>query len=198
MKKAPFIVLSILALVFSTFSSEPEMKSIFNGKNLDGWIVPENNIWWKINDGVMVVENGPEKKGSILRTEKEYSDFVMSIDFKFGSKSVDSGIMVRNDKEQIQIGDSGSLKRDLTCAPYIPGKGYPVEGVGIASLLKKDDWNTMELKAEGNVYTVKLNGKRVLEYPSLTSIDKGPLGLQLHGNKVMKISFKNIKIAELK
>lgn len=197
MKKAPLIGLAILAIVFAAFADEPEMKSIFNGENLEGWIAPENNIWWKVIDGVMVVENGPEKKGSILRTEKEYTDFVMSIDFKFGSKSVDSGIMVRNDKEQIQIGDSGSLKRDLTGAPYIPGKGYPVEGVGVAELLKLDDWNTMVLKAEGNVYTVHLNGKRVLEYPSLTAIEKGPIGLQLHGNKVMKISFKNIKLAEL-
>jgi hypothetical protein len=110
---------------------------------------------------------------------------------------VDSGVFVREESEQIQIGISGSLKRDMTGAPYISGKGYPVEGVGVAALLKPDDWNTMRIQAVGNVYTVTLNGKQILEYPSLTAAEKGPLGLQVHPNRDMKIEFRNILIADI-
>lgn len=175
-----------MGLIIGASAGEPDLKPIFNGVDLQGWKVPEDNIWWKVDDVVLLVESGPEKKGSDLWTETEYTDFILSLDFKFASKDVDSGIIIRNDKEQIQIGISGSLKRDMTCSPYIAGKGYPVDGVGIASLLKMDDRNALYLKAEANVYTVKLNGKQVLEYPSLTAIEKGPIGLQFHGNREMK------------
>ena len=67
----------------------------------------------------------------------------------------------------------------------------------MAALLKQDDWNTVRIQAAGNVYTVTLNGKQVLEYPSLTAAEKGPLGLQIHPNRDMQIYFKNILIAEI-
>ncbi len=131
----------------------PKLKSIFNGKNLKHWQVPEDNIWWSVRDGILHVENGPEKKGSILWTKKQYKDFMFECDFRMGKGIVDSGIFIRNDKEQIQIGISGSLKRDMTCSPYIVGKGYPVEAEGIPDLLKVDGWNTLRIQARGNHYT---------------------------------------------
>ena len=63
-----------------------------------------------------------------------------------GKGTIDSGIFIRTEKQQIQIGESGSLKRDLTGSPYIPGKGYPVEAENVKELLKMDDWNTMKVK----------------------------------------------------
>ena len=128
-------LLAIAALfIFMNFTSnenEPKLKKIFNGKNLDGWVAPEGNIWWKAEKGILSAQSGPEKKGSILWTNKEYKDFVIQTDFKFGEGTVDSGIFIRTENEQIQIGESGSLKRDMTCSPYIPGKGYPVEAANI-------------------------------------------------------------------
>ncbi|SVD75377.1 uncharacterized protein METZ01_LOCUS428231, partial [marine metagenome] len=109
--------------------AEPKLKPIFNGKDLTGWKAPKGNDeadWYKAVDGVLKVQSGPKKKGSILWTTKKYRNFVMEFDFRFGEGVVDSGVHVRN-QDQIQIGISGSLKRDMTCSPYIPGKGYPVE-----------------------------------------------------------------------
>ena len=186
----------ILAGIFIE-SPAQKMKKIFNGKTLDGWVVPENNIWWSAGKGVLSVKNGPDRKGSILWTEQEYEDFVVEADFRFGEGKVDSGIFLRNDKQQIQIGISGSLKRDMTGSPYIPGKGYPVEAEGVKDLLKTEGWNTMKVQAKGNVYTVWLNGKEVMTYTSENAIEKGPIGLQLHPKNVMAIDFRNIKVGEI-
>lgn len=202
MKMDRFIaILTIITLfIGSSFTIEkkdPKLKKIFNGKNLDGWVAPDGNIWWIAEKGILSARSGPDKKGSILWTEDEFRDFIIQMDFKFGDGTIDSGIFLRTDKQQIQIGESGSLKRDMTCSPYIPGKGYPVEAENIKELLKMGDWNTIKVKAEASVYTIWLNGEKVLTYDSDTAIEKGPIGLQLHPGRDMSIDFKNIKFAEL-
>ena len=56
--------------------------------------MPDNNIWWKVEDGVIVVENGPKKKGSTLWTEKSFKDFEVEMEFKCGN-DIDSGVFLR-------------------------------------------------------------------------------------------------------
>ncbi len=190
----------IAIMLFSGFSiqqKEPKLKKIFNGKNLDGWKAPEDNIWWTAEKGILKAKSDPTKKGSILWTNGEFKDFIIQVDFKMGEGTVDSGIFIRTENEQIQIGESGSLKRDMTGSPYIPGKGYPVEASNVKELLKLKDWNTMKVKAVGSVYTIWLNGTEVLTFDSESAIEKGPVGLQLHPNRDMDIEFKNILFAEL-
>ena len=184
---------------FGAFA-EPKLKLIFNGKDLTGWKAPKGNDaagWYKAVDGVLKVQSGPKKKGSILWTRKKYRNFVMEFDFRFGEGVVDSGVHVRN-QDQIQIGISGSLKRDMTCSPYIPGKGYPVEAKNIKKLLKAKDWNSMRIQAIGKEYTVWLQGEKVMTYKSASAIEEGPLGIQLHGSRDMSIDYRNLKLAELK
>tara|TARA_B100001250_G_C19669248_1_gene730712 strand:+ start:130 stop:726 length:597 start_codon:yes stop_codon:yes gene_type:complete len=192
-----FIAFSILLILQST-ADDGELKSIFNGKDLTGWEVPDNNIWFTVKDGVLKLENGPQKKGQTLWTSDEYENFEMEFDFKMGKGTVDSGVYVRNSREQIQIGISGSLKRDMTGSPYISGKGYPVEAKGVKELLKLDDWNTMKICAEGKKYTVWLGGEKIMTYESDSAIKKGKIGIQLHGNRVMSIEYRNLKARSLK
>jgi len=180
------------------FAQKVKMKSIFNGKNLKGWhVTPDNNIWWEVQEGKIHTENDPTKTGSTLWTNKEYEDFIIETDFLMGEGTIDSGIFLRSDKDQIQIGISGSLKRDMTGSPYIPGKSYPVEAQGVKEVLKQNDWNTMKVKVVGQTYTVWLNGKEVMTYESEGIPEKGPIGLQLHPNNEMSIDFKNIKVGKL-
>ncbi|MHA6248254.1 3-keto-disaccharide hydrolase [Pontibacter sp. CAU 1760] len=191
------LVITLLFTLALNPAQEPDLKKIFNGKNLKGWVEPENNIWWRAGNGVLSAKSGPAKKGSILWTEKEYRNFTVQADFKMGAGTVDSGIFLRNENEQIQIGISGSLKRDMTGSPYIPGKGYPVEAAGVENLLRRDDWNTMRIQAQGKEYVVWLNGQEVLTYTSEDVPTKGPIGLQLHPGNEMSIDFRNIMVAEL-
>lgn len=176
---------------------ESGMSEIFNEENLEGWQVPENNIWWSVEDGMLKAVSDTAQTGSILWTENEYGDFIVQADFKMGEGTVDSGIFVRSEDHQIQIGESGSLKRDMTASPYIPGKGYPVEAEGVQDLLKKDGWNTLKVRAQGPNLTAWLNGQEVMNYTVEEATERGPIGLQLHPNRDMNIDFRNIMVEEL-
>ncbi len=180
-------------------TSEKSVQPVFNGKDLTGWKVPKGNDkanWYQVIDGVLQIRSGPKKKGSVLWTEKSFRDFEMEFDFRFGEGTVDSGVHLRT-QDQIQIGISGSLKRDMTCSPYIPGKGYPVEAKDVAKLLKAKDWNHMKIRAIGHKYTVWLQGKEVMNYESSSAKPEGPVGIQLHGNRNMGIDYKDIVLKEL-
>ncbi len=197
MKTAPLSLALIAAACLSTaVQAEEKFEPLFNGKDLSGWKAPADNVWYLVNDGILQIRSSPDQKGSVLWTEKEYSNFVMELEFKFISGTIDSGVHVRNE-DQIQIGISGSLKRDMTGSPYIPGKGYPVEAEGVKELLKLDDWNHMRIEVRGMEYAVSLNGKKVMTYKSESGKEKGPIGLQLHGSRDMAIDYRNLKISEL-
>ena len=173
--------------------------SLFNGKDLNGWKIPKGNekvSWYQAKQGILELRSGPKKKGSVLWTEKNYKDFEVELEFKFVEGTIDSGIHLRN-SDQIQIGISGSLKRDMTCSTYIPGKGYPVEASDVAKLLKAKDWNKVKIRAIGPKYTTWLQGKEVMNYESGSAKKEGPIGIQLHGNRNMKIDFRNLTIKVL-
>ena len=186
----------LMMVIVSTQAQDPKLKKIFNGKTLKGWVEPSNNVWWTVNDGILFVKSTAEKKGSILWSESKYENFIIQADFLMGDGTVDSGIFLRSEHDQIQIGISGSLKRDLTASPYIPKKGYPVEAK-VKDILKLKDWNTMKVKVVGSTYTVWLNGNEVMTYTSENMPASGPVGFQLHPGNEMSCSFRNIRLAAL-
>jgi len=186
----------LMMVIVSTQAQDPKLKKIFNGKTLKGWVEPSNNVWWTANDGILFVKSTAEKKGSILWSESKYENFIIQADFLMGDGTVDSGIFLRSEHDQIQIGISGSLKRDLTASPYIPKKGYPVEAK-VKDILKLKDWNTMKVKVVGSTYTVWLNGNEVMTYTSENMPASGPVGFQLHPGNEMSCSFRNIRLAAL-
>ncbi|MDF1849949.1 MAG: DUF1080 domain-containing protein [Verrucomicrobiales bacterium] len=195
--RIPFLFIAVLSLSLPLLAEgEEKFEPLFNGKDLEGWKVPKDNIWWLVDDGILQVRSGEKQKGSILWTEKEYENFVVELEFKFGEGTIDSGVHLRN-SDQIQIGISGSLKRDMTASPYIPGKGYPVEAEGVKDLLKMDDWNQMRIEVRGMDYVVHLNGKKVMSYTTDTGKEKGPIGIQLHAKRNMSMDYRDIKIAIL-
>lgn len=188
--------MKILPLLFaSAVSLSAETIALFNGKDLDGWRV-QDAAYWTAKDGVLTGQSDEKKRNSILWTERKFKDFQLDFEFRF-SGDIDSGVFLRSVNEQIQIGTSRSLKRDLTASPYIGSLGkYPVEAKDVAKVLKADDWNAMSIVAKGNVYTVTLNGTQVLEYTSGTAIEEGPIGLQVHAGLVMKVEFRGLTVVE--
>ena len=83
-----FILLAWSALAaFAALRADDSLQgftSLFNGKNLSGWKVPEgDNSHWKVIDGVIDYDARSEAKGDkSLWSEKSYRDFVLRIDWK--------------------------------------------------------------------------------------------------------------------
>ena len=91
-KLLPLYVLSATcALVgFASAAEAPAgFKSLFNGKDLTGWKVPEgDNGHWKVIDGGIDYDARSEAKGDKnLWTEKSYGDFVLKLDWRIKETS---------------------------------------------------------------------------------------------------------------
>lgn len=197
MKSLFVLSLSLVALLLAACSSGPSLEPIFNGQDLTGWKTDRPECW-PISGGVINAVNDAEQKGDILFTEKSYRNFEAQMDFKFISGRIDTGIFLRDSKEQIQIGESGSLKRDMTALPYIPAlKGYPIQVTTAAEVLDMENWNTLKVRVVGSSYTTWLNGKEIMTYDSETIIPKGPIGIQVHPKREMRVDIRNILATEL-
>ena len=185
-------------LLFTAFmlnAAEPVV--LLDGKSLEGWKTTGADDCWQVKDAVIVGKSNEKKQGSVLWTKEVFTDFVLEAEFRF-SGQIDSGFFLRNESEQIQLGVSRSLKRDMTCSPYIGKKGiYPVEAVGVDALLKTGEWNKIKIEVKGKKYIVTLNGKQVLDYTTDEALEKGPVGLQLHPGVDMEISFRNLTLTAL-
>ena len=171
-------------------------EDLFDGRSLDGWRI-QGADYWSVRDGVLTGESDDRKQNSVLWTNRSFGDFTLEFDFRFKGH-VDSGVFLRQENDQIQIGISGSLKRDMTCSPYIANKrGYPVEAGKVADLLREGEWNTMKIEVRGREYRVSLAGREVMRYESPSAVEAGPVGFQVHPGLRMKIEFRHVRITSL-
>jgi len=174
---------------------------VFDGKTLEGWRCnPKDKLsQWKVEDGMIVGEN-PDKKGSVLWTEKDFADFEIAMEYMTPSKDYDSGVFARGSSHQIQIGISRSLKKDMTACIYAPrdkqGK-YPGQTDKVSALHKLGEWNKLRIVVQGKRIQTFLNDEPCVDYEGKTIAAKGPIGLQLHGGVHMKMRFRNISLKEL-
>jgi hypothetical protein len=88
-----------------TSGAEAGWTRLFNGNNLDGWVVkcrPEDRDkmgYWKVVDGTITAETPPGSKHDYiwLLTEKEYGDFTLRLKVQTHTQSTgNSGIQVRS------------------------------------------------------------------------------------------------------
>jgi hypothetical protein len=149
-----------------------------------------------VKDGVIVGENGPDKKGSMLYTERSYGDVAFEGDVRF-SGEIDSGVMMRKPEVQVQIGVSRSLKRDMTCSFYTGTYPEAARAAGVEKLLKAGDWNRIRIEARGDTFTVWLNGTQVSRFTDAKYAAPGPIGLQIHAGLTMKVEFRDLRALSL-
>ena len=189
----------LLSLYSLCYADKNSSRNLLQNNDLSKFIVPKGNDqynWYVVETGVLKLRSSPNRKHSVLKTKEVFSNFLCSFEFRFVEGNIDSGIELRNN-DQIQIGISGSLKRDMTGSPYIPGLGYPKHAKGVDKLLSSKDWNQMTIICEGPRYRVTLAGNEILDYQSPRAIPKGPIGIQLHGNRDMKIDFRRFFVDKL-
>ena len=189
----------LLSFCSLSYADKNASRNLLSSNDLSQFLVPKGNNqynWYVVEAGVLQLRSSPNRKHSVLKTKEVFSNFRCSFEFRFVEGNIDSGIELRNN-DQIQIGISGSLKRDMTGSPYIPGLGYPKHAKGVDTLLSSKDWNQMTIICEGPRYRVNLAGNEILDYQSPRAIPKGPIGIQLHGNRDMKIDFRRFFVEKL-
>lgn len=199
MKSTIKIYFILLAFVFA-LSSNAQTK-LFDGKTLDGWeSSPAERLEdWKVVGNEIVGAN-PHEKGSILWTTKMYKDYDLTLDYITETEHYDTGVFLRGESHQVQVGISGSLKKDMTGCIYAPkdkNGSYPAQTDKIAEFHKVGEWNTLRIINTGKRIQTFLNGEPFVDYEGIVIPEEGPIGLQLHPGVNMKVRFKNIAIKEL-
>jgi hypothetical protein len=154
---------------------ETGFTSLFNGKDLTGWVYGRraNGAENKSGQGYQV-ENGvifsTKEDGGNLYTEKTYSDFTLRFDFKL-TENANNGIGIRAPLEgdaayvgiEIQVlDDGGSMYKSLQPFQY-HGSVYGMFAPKRGFQKPVGEWNTEEITARGRQITIILNGTTIVD-----------------------------------
>lgn len=195
-----FIVIAVLTLLTTTAFSQG-YKSLFNGKNLNGWKIHGTEKWY-VDGGQLVCESGPDKAYGYLSTNKKYKNFILDLKFKQEADG-NSGVFIRSDIEGVKIEGW-----QVEVAPIQLHTGGIYESYGRGWLIKPDkkdetmlkvgEWNQLRIRAIGGKVTTWLNGKQMVEIDDeKIGAANGFIALQIHDGGGIKVRWKDIKIKEL-
>ena len=182
---------------------------LFDGRTFAGWEGDTAGVW-RIEDGVIVAGKPGRKqeKNDFLCTTKRYGDFDLRLKIRLtGTEGfVNSGIQFRseripNDHEVIGYqadfgaGHDGALY-DESRRKRMLAKPTPEVA---KQALRAGEWNDYRIRAEGPRIQLWLNGVQTVDYtePEAGLPANGVIALQIHGNAVSEVRFKDIVIDEL-
>ncbi|HJZ59939.1 MAG TPA: DUF1080 domain-containing protein [Gemmataceae bacterium] len=187
-----------------------ETIKLFDGKSLDGW--EGYTDLWSVKDGVIVAKNTePLKYSTYLLTKAKYTDFRLTFAAKLVESEMHSGVCFWGEvypKADGKVQDPKADRSEYTYKGHLvmfPSgwgmydlfgrNGLPVDGGTAKKVGKQHDWNDIEILAQGNRVRVAVNGTAVVDWrdPEPERIKEGPIGLQLHSNKVpQEVQFKGL------
>ena len=192
-------------------------RALFNGKDLSGWhgfnphqglkLTGEKKaadlakqradfpLHWRVENGELVNAG----TGPYATTEEEFGDIELRIEYKTVAKA-DSGIYLRGNP-QIQIWDLNQVfdPKKPDRKPHLGSGGLfnnTPGTLGRDPLVIADkpfgEWNTFRIVQKGDVTTVWLNGKLVVDHAKMENYSdraqplppKGPIMLQTHGGEI--------------
>lgn len=184
--------------------------SLFNGKDLDGWVcvLPEDAAEpvFVAGDGVISVSGAPK---GYLRTEKKYGDYRLSIEWRWKGAGTNSGIFNRiqdPDKVwpeavecQLKAGRAGDVVGlggiRIEEIPYDPEVKFPVRKrlSGDESIeVPEGEWNRAEIVCRGGKVSIRINGS--IENEVTVPYTDGYIAIQSEGGP---LQFRNITLKEL-
>ena len=185
---------------------------LFNGKDLSGWkVIPEEadtQDTWYVKDGILCSTGKPN---GYLRTEKEYSNYHLHVEWRWPDEPTNSGVFIHAGGEdkvwpeliecQLMAGNAGDFV-------LINGTGMTVDGqdrkdqnrqfVGIpkkqaSSEKPAGQWNSYDIYCKGDTIKCLVNDVLQNEGTSVTP-NSGYICLQSEGGP---IEFRNIYIDDL-
>ena len=204
-----------------------EFIPLFDGATLAGW--EGDPALWRVEDGAITGETTATtelKHNSFLKwTAGELDDFELVAEYRIFAGN--SGIQVRSfdlDKPHAV----GGYQADIDAAGQWSGTNYGEAFRGIlakrgekavinedgkpeitgslgdpaelAQVIKKEDWNTYRIVAQGHKIVCEINGtvmSEITDNDTDTRRRAGLLALQIHTGPPMKVQFRNIRLKRL-
>jgi hypothetical protein len=183
---------------------------LWNGRDFTGWnhILAEPEVSreavWSARDGVLICKGTPL---GVLLTKHSFANFKLVVEYRWapGSEPGNSGILTRINgpaqplprclEVQLRHGEAGDIL-GLHGMPvpagsprYFEALNHAVAG-DVRGLKKRVDaelpaggWNRVELHAQGDTYTVWMNGVLINQATGV-ALGSGPIGLQSEGGEI--------------
>lgn len=195
--KTCLILLLVCLAVTTSFSQRVKL---FNGKDLTGWTIHGTEKWYA-DDGNLVCESGPDKQYGYLSTNKNYKNFILTLQFKQEANG-NSGVFIRSGIEgtkisgwQVEVAPTGNHTGGIY-ESY--GRGWLIQPKPEdEKRLKQGKWNSLKIQAIGDELTTWLNGYKMVTLND-EKIGKGEgfIALQIHDGGGIKVRWKNLLIKE--
>jgi hypothetical protein len=213
-------LLSICTPPLCAFEEAPGFRDLFNGRDLTGWVnVNTDKETWSVRNGVLICTGHPI---GVMRSDREYENFVLHIEWMHMEPGGNSGVFVWSDAkpqenrlpngvevQMLELDWVNQHKVNGEPAPlaYVHGELFGVGGVettpdnprgrrskSIENRCKpRGQWNTYDVVCVDGVIKLAVNGKFVNGVSHATR-KKGYLCLESEG---AEIHFRNIRLLEL-
>ncbi|MEM7415311.1 MAG: DUF1080 domain-containing protein [Gemmatimonadota bacterium] len=177
-----------------------EAVSIFNGVDLDGWTVHGTELWY-VEGGELVCESGPDAAYGYLRTNAQYRDFELTLDF-LQEADGNSGVFFRSSLDGVII---SGWQAEVAPPGLFTGGIYESYGRGWLvqppadrdSALRMGEWNTMRIRVVGPRVTTWLNGTEMIDLTDEQIGEAtGHIALQIHDGGGIKVRWRNLRVVE--
>ena len=170
--------------------------TLFDGKTLDNWS-PIGTANWKLADGELVADNG----NGFMVSKNDYTDFDVRVEFWMEAKT-NSGVFIRC-TDPTSVSGKTSYEVNLWDTRPEPkyGTGAIVDVAAVDPMPHAaGKWNTYEIIAKGNTFTVILDGQKTVDGAHADKFAKGRIALQ-HGKGVTDesgvVKFRKVEIKPL-
>ena len=183
---------------------------LFDGKSLDGW--EGNHDWFRIEEECIVAGSTAKAipHNEFLCTKVNYDNFELKLQVRLKGQGDNAGVQFRSirvpEKTEVsgfQCDVGNAFNRPVWGSLYDESRRNKMLAEGdidkVPSWLKKDDWNELTVKAEGDRIQIWLNGNLTVDY--IEKDDKiaktGIIGLQIHSGPPTEAWYRNIRIRKL-
>ncbi len=174
-------------------NSASDFKSIFNGRDLQGWHM-QGKVLTSIDSGILTVSNDQSGSGGWIISDLEYEDFFLKFEFLCPPPN-NSGVAIRYNETLDGRPSVSAYEINLYSTPNTQnptGSVYNLARSYWTDSLKPTDWNQMEIIAKGDCLVTVINGQKLVTTHQ-RRIFKGHIGFQAHDGKVKHtIQLRNI------
>ena len=170
--------------------------SIFNGKDLTGWMSGDLSLW-SVENGEIVGKTSGLKRNHWLTSQYSLGDFRFSAEVKLVKNEGNSGIQFRS--APIANDEVKGNQADVGAGWW--GKLYEEHGRALLwkesgeQHVKLGEWNKYEILAVGSRVQTWINGQKCVDLDDPQGVRQGVIALQLHSGGATEVRYRNLQVS---